>query len=228
MSNKVFVSITVCLMVVWFILSGSTLVYVNKTDWGKVNTVSAETEQTEPEIITSDTVVVVEEPDIIPETEPPCVEPTEPDVWAERHAEYPVATEVWLMMKSFGWSDIVCAGIMGNLMRETGGDTLHLKPDAVSNSGFGLVQWTGERYKDMCSKYGQSPTVAEQMEFMKDELYGTNGVVKQVTDSQGARIFEADTPEKCAGEFAVWFERPAYNDYSRRKANAEIAYYYFQ
>ena len=224
MSNKVFVRITWCLIVLWLIVSICPFVYVIKAEVNEANSVSTEPEQAEPEIINPDTDVIVEEPIEI-EPEP---QPTEPDVWAERYAEYPVATEIWLMMKDFGWSDIVCAGIMGNLMRETGGDTLHLQPHAVSRSGFGLAQWTGERYTYLCSKYGPSPTVAEQMEFMKDELYGTDGVVKQVTESQGERIFESATPERCAVEFAIWFERPTYRDYSLRKANAETAYYYFQ
>ena len=175
--------------------------------------ITSETTQTEP---------VTESPT---ETEP---QYTEPDVWAERYAEYPVATEVWLTMKEFGWSDVVCAGIMGNLMRETGGDTLNLKPKSNSSSGFGLVQWTGQRKKDMFNKYGHSPTIAEQVEFMKDELFGSNGVRKQVTDQQRKRIFEASTPGKCAAEFARWFERPASKNYSKREANARKAYYYFQ
>lgn len=150
------------------------------------------------------------------------------DIWDERREEYPVATEVWLYMKNeFGWSDAVCAGIMGNLMRETGGDTLYLNPESNDEMGFGLVQWIDQRRKDIFNKYGSMPSIAEQLEFMKDELYGTNGVRQQVTDQQRDIILNASTPEKCAEAFAKWFERPASTNYSRRQNNAVKAYEYF-
>lgn len=169
----------------------------------------------------------------IPTTEPipvtePIPETTIKDIWDERREEYPVATEVWLYMKNeFGWSDIVCAGIMGNLMRETGGDTLHLKPEANSNMGLGLVQWTGKRKEDIFDKYGGMPSIAEQLEFIKDELYGTNGVRQQVSDWQRDKIFNAKTAAKSAEAFARWFERPASTNYTKRKNNAVKAYEYF-
>ena len=181
--------------------------------------------------------IYVTEPVYIPEPTS-VIEPThitEPtsetivgDAWDKRREEYPAATEAWLFMKNeFGWSDIVCAGIMGNLMRETGGDTLYLKPESNGNSGLGLIQWIGQRRRDIVNKYGSLPTVAQQMTFMKDELYGTNGVRQQVTDQQRERILNADSPEECAAEFARWFERPAETTYGRRENNAARAYEYF-
>jgi hypothetical protein len=149
--------------------------------------------------------------------------------WDERREKYPVATEVWLYMKNeFGWSDIVCAGIMGNLMRETGGDTFHLKPNSNSSWGFGLVQWTGQRKKDIFKKYGDNPSIAEQLEFMKDELYGTNDVRQQVSELQRDKIFNANSAKRSAAEFARWFERPASKNYTKRKNNAVKAYEYFK
>lgn len=170
----------------------------------------------------------VETPTIEPPTIITIPETTVKDIWEERREEYPIATEVWLYMKNeFGWSDIVCAGIMGNLMRETGGDTFYLKPETNTNMGLGLVQWTGQRKEDVLNKYGRTPSIAEQLEFIKDELYGTNGVRQQVSDWQRDRIFNAKTAEKCAAEFARWFERPASTNYAKRKANATRAYKYF-
>ena len=166
---------------------------------------------------------------ITPITEPTHTQETiVKNTWDDRRAEYPVATEAWLYMKNeFGWSDIVCAGIMGNLMRETGGDTLQLNADSSGNSGLGLIQWIGQRRRDIVNEYGSQPTVEQQMIFMRDELYGMNGVVQQVTDQQRERILNADSPEECAAEFARWFERPAETSYSRREANAARAYKYF-
>lgn len=164
-----------------------------------------------------------------PVTEPTHIQETIiKNTWDDRRAEYPVATEAWLYMKNeFGWSDIVCAGIMGNLMRETGGDTLQLNADSSGNSGLGIIQWIGQRRRDIVNRYGSQPTVEQQMIFMKDELYGTNGVTQQVTDQQRERILNADSPEECAAEFARWFERPAETSYGGREANAVRAYNYF-
>ena len=52
----------------------------------------------------------------------------EKERWENKKSQYPEATEVWLFMKEQGWNDYVCAGIMGNLMSETGGHTLNLNP----------------------------------------------------------------------------------------------------
>ena len=40
--------------------------------------------------------------------------------------EYKDATLIWEYMKSLGWNDYVCAGILGNMMAEVGGGTLDL------------------------------------------------------------------------------------------------------
>lgn len=148
--------------------------------------------------------------------------------WMQRYEEYPVATEVWFLMKSHGWSDIVCAGIMGNLMAETGGTgTLHLNWDSNGNSGYGLVQWIGGRRDAIKSIYGEYPSVKEQVQFIYDELYGTNGVTRQVTDAQFDAIMNAETPEECAYAFACYYERCAKQYRSMRRDFARNAYNYF-
>ena len=47
--------------------------------------------------------------------------------WNAKRSEYPAATEICLYMKDLGWNDYVCAGIMGNLMAEVGGQTLDIQ-----------------------------------------------------------------------------------------------------
>ena len=150
------------------------------------------------------------------------------NIWEGRLNEFPVATEAWMYMKSvFGWSDEVCAGILGNFMSETGGQTLALRWNINSASGYGLAQWVGQRERDLKNRYGEYPTVVEQLEFMYDELYGTDGVTQQVTEYQRNRILNAKTASEAAAEFACWFERPASTNYSVRKSNAEKALNYF-
>lgn len=149
--------------------------------------------------------------------------------WEVRASEYPIATQVWLYMKEeFGWSDTVCAGIMGNMMAECGGCwTSDLHWNVSSSSGYGMIQWLGGRKQQLFNIYGSSPSIEDQLNFMKDELYGTNGVTKQVTDSQLDKIMNAETPEDCAYAFACYYERCGEGHRWVRRDYARRAYEYF-
>ena len=153
----------------------------------------------------------------------------EEENWRVRAEEYPVATQAWLYMKNeLGFSDIVCAGIMGNMMAECGGCwTSDLDWDVSSSSGFGMIQWLGGRKQQLFSIYGSNPSVENQLDFVKDELYGTNGVTKQVTDSQLDKIINAETPEDCAYAFACYYERCGEDHRWVRRDYARRAYEYF-
>lgn len=149
--------------------------------------------------------------------------------WEKRASEYPVATLVWLHMKhEFGWSDTVCAGIMGNMMAECGGCwTSDLDWDARSSNGYGMIQWIGGRREQLFSIYGNTPSIEDQLNFIRNELYGTNGVTQQVTDSQLDKIMNAATPEDCAYAFATYYERCGEQHRSIRRDYARRAYEYF-
>lgn len=147
--------------------------------------------------------------------------------WEAKMEEYPVATTAWLYMKSLGWSDTVCAGIMGNLMAETGGGTLNLDWDSNGSSGYGLIQWIGSRRSAIKNRYGEFPTTEQQIQFVYDELYGENGASRQVTSSQLKAIMEADSPEECAYAFACYYERCAAQHRPIRRGYARHAYEYF-
>lgn len=149
--------------------------------------------------------------------------------WEVRASEYPVATQVWLYMKNeLGYSDIVCAGIMGNMMAECGGCwTSDLDWSLNEPGGFGMIQWLGSRRKQLFSIYGKTPSIENQLNFMKDELYGTNGVSKQVSEKQLNKIMNAETPEECAFAFASYFERCSEKHRAPRRGYARTAYEYF-
>ena len=153
----------------------------------------------------------------------------EEENWRVRAEEYPVATQAWLYMKNeLGFSDVVCAGIMGNMMAECGGCwTSDLDWDVSSSSGYGMIQWLGGRKQQLFSIYGNNPSVENQLDFVKDELYGTNGVTKQVTDSQLDKIINAETPEDCAYAFACYYERCGEGHRWVRRDYARRAYEYF-
>ena len=146
--------------------------------------------------------------------------------WAKRAEEYPIATYVWLYMKNnFGWSDVVCAGVMGNIMGEIGRDMKFEKWN--HKIPYGMFQWLGGRRKDIHRIYGEEPTIDEQLEFMFDELYGTDGVRKQVTNKQRDAILNSKTPEEVAMAFCRYFERPGGTGLCR-KGYARKAYEYFK
>ena len=149
--------------------------------------------------------------------------------WEVRASEYPVATQVWQYMKNeFKWSDIVCAGIIGNMMAECGGCwTSDLHWQSNSSHGLGMIQWIGGRRNSIIKKYGNNPTVEEQLLFMRDELYGTNGVRRQVSEEQFNMIMNAQTPEECAFAFATYYERCAEQYRAPRRGYAKRAYDYF-
>ena len=166
---------------------------------------------------------ITETTTIITTTEETTTEPK-----AEVIEEYPVARQVWNYMKDeFGWSDIVCAGVIGNLMAECGGCwTADLNWQA-NGYEIGMVQWIDGRKSQLIQYYGENPTVEEQLQFMYDELYGLNGVRKQVTDWQLDQIMNAETPEDCAYAFASYYERCAYQYRYPRRGYARTAYEYF-
>ena len=85
----------------------------------------------------------------------------------------------------------------------------------------------GNRRKELFSKYGNNPSVEDQLNFMKDELYGTNGVSKQVNEEQFNKIMNASSPESCAFAFATYFERCGECHRAPRRGYARRAYEYF-
>lgn len=146
--------------------------------------------------------------------------------WIKRTEEYPEATQTWIYMKeNFEWSDEVCAGILGNIMAEIGGGTLDFS-DWNHDSPYGMFQWLGNRKIELKKIYGDEPTIEEQLEFMYDELYGTDGVTKQVSDWQREKILTSTDPKQVAKYFCTWFERPSSSGTIRQKYAAH-AYSYF-
>lgn len=89
--------------------------------------------------------------------------------WAERMEEYPTATTIWLYMKNeLGWNDYVCAGVMGNMMWETGGGTLKLNWklwDAQWNAFYGICQWYRRYYPEV-----MNTSLEFQLKFLKNNV----------------------------------------------------------
>lgn len=139
------------------------------------------------------------------------------------------ATQVWSYLKSYGYSDSVAAGIMGNMMRECGGDTLHLDWDIVGHyrgdEFYGLCQW--------CLRYTPSGfntySIKQQCDYLHQTIasefasYGGNynGITYSEflkADTRTAAIAFERVYERC-GDYA--------NEDGRRANNAEVAYNQF-
>ena len=137
-----------------------------------------------------------------------------------------VATQVWKHLKSYGYSDSVAAGIIGNMMRECGGDTLDLDWDVVGHFNgdefYGLCQW--------CLRYAPSgfkgASIKKQCDYLhqtiKSEFANYGGNYNGITYSQ---FLKSDT-RTAAIAFERVYERCGdySNEDSRRANNAEKAY----
>lgn len=149
-------------------------------------------------------------------------------MWSEKSGEYPVATQVWRYMKEeLGWNDYVCAGVMGNMMAEVGGQTLNLQPYLYGHSSanyYGLCQWSSRYYPSI-----QGADVDAQLDFLAS-------TVKKELDTYGYLFrsgldYEAfcnlTDAEDAAMAFAKAYERCGSGSYGVRQTNALKAYNYF-
>ena len=143
--------------------------------------------------------------------------------WIAKMKKYPTASYVWQYMKNLGWSDYVCAGIMGNLMTETGGQTLKLQPTLVYQGHYGICQWSKTYYPNVWGK-----DLDTQLDFLKNtikiqmnkygHLYKKGFNYKEFLKLTDVRAV--------ADAFAVCYERPGTSTL-RRQNHAETAYKFF-
>lgn len=170
------------------------------------------------EEIKKDTPPIIEEPDAA------VIEVVSEPVYT---GEYPVAEYIWQYMKDLGWNDYVCAGVMGNLMAEVGGQTLNIQYNLYSSDGgyYGMCQWSKKYHSGI---YGIND-LNTQCDYLRDTIkyeidtfgykYQTNFNLEaflNLTDAQQAALAFAKTYERCAsGSYAV------------RQRNAITAYNYF-
>ena len=149
-------------------------------------------------------------------------------MWSEKSGEYPVATQVWRYMKEeLGWNDYVCAGVMGNMMAEVGGQTLNLQPYLYGHSGanyYGLCQWSSRYYPSI-----QGADVDAQLDFLastiKKELDTYGYLFRSGLDYEA--FCNLTDAEDAAMAFAKAYERCGSGSYGVRQRNAINAYNYF-
>lgn len=141
------------------------------------------------------------------------------------NGQYPIATKVWnYMQNNLGWNDYVCAGVMGNLMAETGGQTLNLDPGLYYQSFYGICQWSNKWYPQI-----QGASLDAQLDFIAQ-------TVKPIIDTYGKnyetgfnydRFTKMTDSREAALAFAKCYERCNSKYYAVRLDNAVKAYDYF-
>ena len=105
-------------------------------------------------------------------------------------------------LKSQGWTDAQAAGIVGNLMAESGQS---LNPFAVGDGGaaFGIAQWHSDRQGQFRSVFGKDikdASFEEQMAFVDWEL-------KNSEKSAGDKLRATDDPAMAAAIIDQYYER---------------------
>lgn len=140
-----------------------------------------------------------------------------------KEKEYPTATYIWKYLKDLGYNDYVCAGIMGNLMAEVGGQTLKLNFQSSSDTYYGICQWN----KTYSKIWGGS--LQEQCDFLRSTIeyeFNTFGYAyKKGFDYNQFLLLENEKDAALA--FAKCYERCASFTYKVRQSNATKAYNYF-
>jgi hypothetical protein len=140
------------------------------------------------------------------------------------YTEYPSAATIWFYLKDLGYNDYVCAGILGNIMAEVGGNTLYIQYWLTGSGGYyGMCQWSKGYSKVWGSDLnGQCDFLASTIKYEMD----TFGYA--YASGFNYNSFLALTSEKDAAKaFAKCYERCGSSSYSIRQNNATIAYNYF-
>lgn len=143
--------------------------------------------------------------------------------WEEEHY---YATKIWEYLRQRGFSQAVTCGIIGNMMIETSGGSLDLKPSIYSPSGnyYGLCQWSKKYYPEA---HGLS--FEQQLDYLLESIiWEINTFGKCYKEGFNYEDFLAITdPAKAALAFAKSYERCGPASYELRKQAAKKAYEYF-
>ena len=109
--------------------------------------------------------------------------------------------------QSKGWSQAQAAGIVGNLVRESGLRAGALNPGDGSDGSdsIGIAQWNGTRaaaLRQFAAQQGRSVNdFSTQLAFVQHELETSEGSAAQ-------QLRGATTPQDAAAKFALGYERP--------------------
>lgn len=141
----------------------------------------------------------------------------------KKKEQYPIAVEIWEYMRNLGWNNYICAGIMGNLMTETGGQTLNINPISKNSKYYGICQWS-KTYEGVWEK-----DLIEQLNYLNSNiayefnLYGS----AYKNNFEFKNFLELTNEREAALAFAKCYERCSAKSHKIRQENAVKAYNYF-
>lgn len=143
--------------------------------------------------------------------------------WEE---QYFYATKVWEFLRQQGYTQEVTCAIIGNMMIETSGGSLALKPFVYSPSGnyYGLCQWSMKYYPET-----RDLSFENQLKYLIDSLdWEINTFGGNYKKGFKCADFLAMTDvEEAALAFAMTYERCGSGSYNLRQQAAVKAYSYF-
>ena len=134
---------------------------------------------------------------------------------------YDQAIQVWNSLRALGLNEYVCAGILGNIMAEVGGQTLDISRwaqySANNTKYFGICQWAGGRKQRLLNDFGT--TLEDQIRFLSVELFEVI--------PKGNSFYNMQDEKQAALYFAKYYERCGSGSYNVRQSNATKALQYF-
>lgn len=148
------------------------------------------------------------------------------DKYSAWEAEYYYATKTFLFLRKNGYNEAVACGIIGNMMIETSGGSLALKPNIYSPSRdyYGLCQWSLKYYSEI-----RDCSFEDQLEYLLSNIayeFNTFGK-KYKTGFKYEDFLNITDPAEAALAFAKSYERCGSASHALRKEAAIKAYEYF-
>jgi len=135
--------------------------------------------------------------------------------YSELLTKYPIATNIWIQLKAHGYNDYVCAGILGNVMAEVGGQTLNIQEKTWSSNPdyYGICQWRIKYYPGVngLDLNGQIDYLLGNIE----KVFATYGNYEE--------FIKLEDEKEAALTFAEVYERCGSASYNVRQTNATKA-----
>jgi hypothetical protein len=145
------------------------------------------------------------------------------NLWEQEHF---YATRTYLFLRQNGYSSEVACAIIGNMMIETSGGSLNLKPFVYDASGwfYGLCQWS-LYYYPKTRDLGFEDQLAYLIGNIETEFNTFGSCYRRGFTYE--KFIEMTDPYEAAIAFAKVYERCASGTYNMRANCAVIAYNYF-
>lgn len=142
---------------------------------------------------------------------------------AQRAAEYPTATTIWIYLtEELGYNKYVASGIMGNLMAEVGGQTLNIQPQLTNGTYYGMCQWKLCYYPQV-----KGMGVEAQLDLLADTIEAEWKTFGNLSGYTYEEFLALEDEQAAALAFAKTYERCGSGSYSKRQSNATKALEYY-